>query len=198
MTTNKGDVVTDDELAEVLRIEGKGPLAFLRAFDREALVTVAPRMARDLIALRAVKVDAIETVLDRHRAAFGVSPPQSPGVLRLAARAFLAAHDAEDIPAEARAIATMRGLVEAAERPAAPSPAGCLICGVTLAEHSAFHSFRTSPDMHPRYMPTPPVGVTDGGPGACQSCNAALGHHHRWCALRGASDAEIARLRAGA
>ena len=49
---------------------------------------------------------------------------------------------------------------------------------------------------HPRDMPEPLPGCVMGGSGACKACSAPPGSHCRWCAMRAASDREIARLRA--
>ena len=48
---------------------------------------------------------------------------------------------------------------------------------------------------HPRDMPEPPAGCEMGGVGCCKACSAPPGYHARWCAMRAASDREIARLR---
>ena len=48
---------------------------------------------------------------------------------------------------------------------------------------------------HPRDMPEPPAGFEMGGHGACKACSAPPGSHCWWCAMRAASDREIARMR---
>ena len=48
---------------------------------------------------------------------------------------------------------------------------------------------------HPRDMPEPPAGCEMGGVDCCKACSAPPGHHAKWCAMRAASDREIARLR---
>ena len=53
---------------------------------------------------------------------------------------------------------------------------------------------RLSPP-HPRDMPEPPAGCEMGGSGACKACSAPPGSHCWWCAMRAASEREIARLR---
>ena len=48
---------------------------------------------------------------------------------------------------------------------------------------------------HPRDMPEPPSDAEMGGVGCCKACSAPAGYHCQWCAMRAASDREIARLR---
>ena len=48
---------------------------------------------------------------------------------------------------------------------------------------------------HPRDMPEPPAGCVMGGVGSCPACQSPPGYHRQWCAMRAASDREIARLR---
>ena len=50
--------------------------------------------------------------------------------------------------------------------------------------------------LHPRDMPEPLPGCVMGGVGSCPACSAPPGYHKAWCAMRAASDREIAGLRA--
>lgn len=49
--------------------------------------------------------------------------------------------------------------------------------------------------LHPRDMPEPPSGCEMGGVDSCPACSAPPGYHCQWCAMRAASDREIAKLR---
>jgi hypothetical protein len=49
---------------------------------------------------------------------------------------------------------------------------------------------------HPDAMPEPAAGAVFGGPGCCLACLAPTGCHASWCAMRGASARDLARLRA--